>query len=108
MLAAGLHIVGKLRSDANLRWMNEAPYSGKGRPKKFAGKVNLDDAHQDFNFLGELEPGITLYTQVVYSVMLKRTIRVVMLRTVQDQRVRQALVRQAKLGASCWVKVPVG
>jgi hypothetical protein len=91
-LAAGLHLVGKLRSDADLKWINKAPYSGKGRPKKFAGKVNLDDAHQDFNCLGELEPGITLYTQVVYSVMLKRTIRIVMLRTVQDKFVRQALL----------------
>ena len=92
VLAAGLHLVGKLRSDADLKWMNKAPYSGKGRPKKFAGKVNLDDAYQDFNPLGEIEPGVTLYTQVVYSVMLKRTIRVVMLRTVQGKGVQQALL----------------
>ena len=92
VLAAGLHLVGKLRSDADLKWMNKAPYSGKGRPKKFAGKVNLDDAYQNFNPLGEIEPGVTLYTQVVYSVMLKRTIRVVILRTVQGKGVQQALL----------------
>ena len=92
VLAAGLHVVGKLRVDADLRWMNEAPYSGKGRPKKFAGKVNFDDAYQQFESLGEIEAGITPYTQVVYSVMLKRKIRVVMLRTVQGRCVRQALL----------------
>lgn len=92
VLAADLHMVGKLRTDANLRWINEEPYRGRGRPKQFAGKVDLNDAYQKFESLGELEPGIEIYTKVVYSVMLKRKIRVVMLRTIQGKKVRQALL----------------
>jgi hypothetical protein len=92
VLEAALQVVGKLRADANLRWLNEAPYRGRGRPKQFAGKVDLNGAHQSFEHLGELEPGIDMYTRVVYSVMLKRSIRVVMLRAIQGQEVRQALL----------------
>ena len=92
LLETGLHVVGKLRADANLRWINEAPYRGRGRPKQFDGKVDLTDAYQKFEAIGELEPGVDLYTKVVYSVMLKRNIRVVLLRTIQGQESRQALL----------------
>lgn len=92
VLAADLHMVGKLRIDADLKWINEEPYGGRGRPKKFAGKVNLPDAHTRFKHVGEIEPGIDLYTKEVYSVMLKRKIRLVLLRTMQGKEARQALL----------------
>jgi len=54
--------------------------------------VNLDDAHHHFKSVGQLEQGVDVYTKVVYSVMLKCEIQVVMLRTIQGQEIRQALL----------------
>jgi hypothetical protein len=33
--AAGLHLVGKLRVDADLQWLYEGQYRGLGRPRKY-------------------------------------------------------------------------
>lgn len=41
-LGAGLQIVGKLRTDADLKSLYNGPYSGQGRPKVYDGKVNLE------------------------------------------------------------------
>jgi len=73
----GLHIIGKLRIDANFSWIYKGEYSGKGRPKKFEGKV---DIHKQLNLFMdeiELENGLKLYSSVVYSHSLKREIKVV-------------------------------
>jgi len=35
------HLVGKLRHDANLKWIYEGEYAGFGAPKKYDGKVKL-------------------------------------------------------------------
>ncbi len=77
---AGLHIVGKLRIDARLKWLYEGEYSGKGRPKKFDGKVDIEADLCRFEYVGEIDEGKThMYTTVAYSVSLKRDIKVVML-----------------------------
>ena len=40
----GLHQIGKLRRDANLRYLYQGPgRSGAGRPKTYDGKVQWDD-----------------------------------------------------------------
>jgi len=39
--AEGLHLIGKLRSDADLRWYFEGQYKGRGCPKKYDGKVHF-------------------------------------------------------------------
>lgn len=77
---AGLDVVGRLRSDANLKWPYTGPYSGKGRPKKYDGKVIPDDDLKRFTRAGKLDNGTRLYTAEVHSVSLDRKIRVVMLR----------------------------
>ncbi len=72
----GLHVVSKLRHDANLRYLYTGPHpKRRGARKKYDGKVNLQD-------LSRLTPiplshTITLYTAIVNSVSLKRNIRVV-------------------------------
>lgn len=79
IMEAGLHVVGKLRIDADLLWLYEGKYSGRGRPKRYDGKINaMRDKHR-FICEGETDAGEGIYTAIVYSKMLKRPVRVVML-----------------------------
>jgi hypothetical protein len=79
----GFHLITKLRSDANLRFLYTGPQRvGRGRRRTFAGKVSFADL-SGLDFVTEVEPGLTLYTQVVNSVTLKRNLRIVL---VLDQR----------------------
>jgi len=79
----GLHTIGKLRCDANMRFFYTGPKRarGQGRQKTYAGKVDWQDL-QDFDWVSS-EDGIDLYTQVLNHRSLKRTLRVVV---VLDQR----------------------
>jgi hypothetical protein len=77
------HLITKLRVDANLRFLYTGPQrAGRGRRREFDGKVKFSDLSR-FDFCGEVEPGITLYTLVINSVTLKRNIRIVI---ILDQR----------------------
>jgi IS4 transposase len=71
------HLITKLRADANLRFLyTGAQRGGRGRKRQFNGKVSFSDLSR-FDFCGEVEPGLALYTLVVNHVTLKRNIRVV-------------------------------
>ena len=75
-----LEAIGKLRRDANLRYLNQEKYPGRGRPRKYAGKVDLTDyTNSNFNLVTQLSNNIDLYTAVVWSISLKRQIRIVYL-----------------------------
>lgn len=63
--ATGLHLISKLHASPNLRYVNTKPYPGYGRPAKYDGKVSFSDLSR-FDHVAELEPGLDLYTQVVY------------------------------------------
>ena len=80
VVGTGLQIVGKLRNDADLLWLYTGPYSGRGRPKTYDGKVNPEKDLNRFEYVGKLDTGESVYTGVVYSKCLKCRIRVVMLR----------------------------
>jgi len=67
----GFHAIGKLRCDANLKFLYEGPYQGRGARRKYDGKVNLKD-HRRFQLVERLEDGVYLYTAIVWSVSLKR------------------------------------
>ena len=89
VVVAGLHLVGKLRVDADLQWLYGGQYRGLGRPRKFDGKVDFKKDLDRFEQLDDLD-GVQVYTQVVFSKQFKRSIKVVMLRSVrgdQDSRV---------------------
>jgi hypothetical protein len=73
-----LEAIGKLRRDANLRYLNQKPYSGRGRPRKYGQKVNLTD-RSNFEWVTQLSDGLELYTDIVWSISLKRQIRIVYL-----------------------------
>jgi DDE superfamily endonuclease len=73
----GLHQIGKLRRDANLRYLyNGPPRSGPGRPKQYDGKVHWADLAR-FEQVASGDDGIVLYTQVVNHVQFKCNVRVV-------------------------------
>lgn len=57
----GFHAIGKLRCDANLKFLYTGPYSGRGAPRRYGGKVNLHD-HRRFQLVERLDNGIDLYT----------------------------------------------
>nr|WP_199290137.1 transposase [Leptolyngbya sp. FACHB-36] len=69
-----LHVISKLRCDANLRWLYMGEQKPRGRRRKYDGKVEL--SHQErLTFVETLRPGVDLYTATVFHVSLKRTIR---------------------------------
>ena len=70
----GLEAIGKLRCDANLKYLYDGPYSGRGAPRRYDGKVDLADPKR-FEFVAQLEDKVRLYSAVVWSVSLKRKVR---------------------------------
>ena len=75
--ALGLHQIGKLRRDANLRYPYDGPpRSGPGRPKQYDGKVLWADLSR-FVQVASGDEGIVLYTQVVNYVQGKCNVCVV-------------------------------
>jgi len=87
--ALGLHTVGKLRSDANMRYFYTGPKreNGAGRQKTYDGKVDWQDLSR-FHYVTD-QDGIEIYTLVLNHVSLKRTVRVVVLLDVQDPENRR-------------------
>ena len=98
----GWDAVGKLRQDANLKYL----YSGKrplgpGRPKKYDGKVNpraRNLAH--FTLATTLAEGTQLWTAVVWSVSLARRIRLVCSVRVVEGKEHYALLFSTDLNLS--------
>ncbi len=76
VLEEGFHVVGKLRSDANLRSLDFEQITGPGRRKKYGDKVDVKDV-DSFNYACEYDGSTTLYTKDFYSINFKRVIRVV-------------------------------
>jgi DDE superfamily endonuclease len=58
-----LEIVGKLRNDANMRYLYSGEQKHRGAKRKYDGKVK------------QIAPGLNLYTAIVWHVSLKRKIR---------------------------------
>lgn len=88
--ALGLHQIGKLRADANLRYLYQGPKRpGPGRHKTYDGKVLLSDLSR-FERLETEDEHIGLYHQVVNHVQLKRNLQVVVV--VHTQRNRYAVL----------------
>ncbi|BCD99211.1 transposase [Marinagarivorans cellulosilyticus] len=77
----GLHMIGKLRVDANLKWLYGGEYSGCGRPKQYDGKINFENDLSRFQYIGSYENDTEIYSAIAYSVSLKREVHVVLLRS---------------------------
>ncbi|MDC0584448.1 transposase [Bacteroidales bacterium] len=78
VLETEMHLVSRLRDDADLRYLHRGNPSGKrGRPKKYDGKIdniNIDINH--FKLISKDEQ-TTIHSAIVYSKSLKRNIKVV-------------------------------
>jgi hypothetical protein len=95
-----LHVVGKLRIDANLRFPFAGQQSGKGRPKKFDGKFSLDDLSK-LSHEGPTNDGkIQLYSGVLNSVSLEMSIKNVVAITEHKKRTCKAILFSTDLNLS--------
>jgi DDE superfamily endonuclease len=84
----GLDQIGKLRIDANLRYLYQGPYRpGPGRPNTYDGKVNWDDLAR-FDKVETDDADIVLYHQVLNHVQFQCNLRVVLV--VDTKHHRQA------------------
>lgn len=89
----GKHLITKLRSDANLRYLADGKRQPgqKGRTPIYAGKVNWQDLSgtlSRFDYVGPLADHmhVHLYTQVLNSPYFKRDFRVVVLLNTKTQQ----------------------
>ena len=88
--ALELHQIGKLRADANVRYLYQGPKRpGPGRQKTYDGKVNWSDLSH-FERLGIEDEHIVLYHQVLNHVQLQCNLQVVVV--VHTQRNRYAVL----------------
>lgn len=81
----GFRSIGRLRSDANLKFLYEGPQKGRGNRRRYDGKANLA-APSRFPFIKAQDSGVSLYTTVVWSVSLKRLVRLTYLLKEQDDQ----------------------
>lgn len=75
VVGLNLQVVSKLRTDANMRYLYTGVQKPRGAKRKYDGKVNLSDWSRWLH-VNQLEPGLDLYTLVVWHVSLKRQIRI--------------------------------
>jgi|SRR5919198_1503404 hypothetical protein len=84
VLGLGFEVVSKLRADANLKYLYEGEQKRRGRKRKFDGKVYLDELSRFEKVI--VDENLLLYTKVLWSVSLKRKIRVVVLVNNKDEK----------------------
>lgn len=65
-----LDFIGKLRIDANLRYLYTGEQNRLGAPRKYDGKVDCHDLSR-LNFVKEIKPGVSLYTLVAGELLFK-------------------------------------
>lgn len=93
----GFYFIGKLRCDADLKILYTGERrKGRGRPKKFAGKCNINEL-QEFSFISEVDDKIKLYSGIFYHTSLGRMVKVVAVRYVHDNKIGTALLFSTNL-----------
>jgi hypothetical protein len=75
VVGLGLHMVGKLRVDANLRHIFTGEQRPRGARRKYGDKVDLNDV-TGLSWVQDLEPNLKLYTALVWHVSLKQQVRI--------------------------------
>jgi hypothetical protein len=77
VVALELHQIGKLRHDANLRWLYQGEPKPRGRKRLYEGKVRFDELNR-FEREGQQE-GLHIYTAIVNRAHFQRHLRIVYL-----------------------------
>jgi hypothetical protein len=86
-----LHLISKLRHDANLRWLYQGEQKSRGcQGRRYDGKVKFNDLSR-FTFVTE-QDGLSVYTAIVNSVRFKRNLRIVYLVKQVGDKVQTALL----------------
>ena len=76
ILSAGMHFISRLRDDSVLRYKYYGEPTGKkGRPKQFAGKVDVKNLDIHYFSLDLATEEIKIYSAVVFSKAFKRDIK---------------------------------
>lgn len=75
ILEEGYHQIGKMRCDANLRYLYTGEQKPKGRRRAYDGKMVIGEINR-LEFVAEQQDGMKIYTAVVNCVNLKRDIRI--------------------------------
>jgi len=87
-----LNFIGKLRVNANLRYLYTDEQKKLGAPRKYDGKLDCHDLSR-LNFVKEIKPGVSLYTLVVWSCCLNCQICLACISEVQaNQKIKNALL----------------
>lgn len=78
IIALDMHLISRLRDDADLKYLYLGPPTGKkGRPCKYAGKIDTTNMDTSYFELVEQNQEATVYSAIVHSKSLKRNIRLV-------------------------------
>jgi hypothetical protein len=78
VISSGMHLVSRLRDDADLRYLcTEIPTGKRGRPRKYTGKINIDNIDKDYFTYISLDEESTIFAAKVYSKALRRNIMLV-------------------------------
>lgn len=90
ILESGFDQIGKLRCDANLRYLYTGAQKPKGRRRVYDGKMVIGEVDR-LEFVDE-QDGAKIYTAVVNCVNLERNVRVVYLVSKNESRLSFALL----------------
>lgn len=91
IIGLGYHQIGKLRSDANLRYLYTGKQkTGPGRNKQYDGKVKFDDVSRLQQV--KIDDKLSIYTGIVNNVNLKCNIRIAYLVSIRGKKVTTALL----------------
>jgi hypothetical protein len=87
LLQEGLHVITKMRPDANLRYTYNGPkQAGRGRPKAYDGKVDCSNIDKRRIKQFDEDGQTTCYSGILYCMALKRLVRIVYLQDKQTKR----------------------
>ena len=67
VMEAGFEVISRFRADADMKYLYQGPQKGRGRPKKFDGKVNPTQLNMDHFQAVDNSEGDTLHTAVVFG-----------------------------------------
>lgn len=74
--SAGLHLISRLRDDSVLMYKHYGEPTGrKGRPKRFAGRVDVKHLDTDYFALDMDTEELKIYSAVVYAKAFKRDVK---------------------------------
>ena len=79
---ADLNLISKLRVDANLNYIYTGEKNQRGARRKYDGKVDCNNLKK-LTFVKEVQPGVNLYSLVVWSCCLKCEIRLAVISELQ-------------------------